>query len=121
MLAAQAPAPWQGRGVAAAVQGDIADQTQTAAAQAVAMIGLTVSDMRRSVDFYTGVLDFTKETDDELAGESVEELLGVFGSRIRVVRLRLGEERLQLTEYLAPRGRPTPGATTAGSSTSPSS
>ena len=107
-LDAQAPAPWQGRGVAAAVRGDVADQSQTAAAQAVAMVGLTVSDMERSVDFYTGVLDFTKETDDELAGEPVEELQGVFGARIRVVRLRLGEERLQLTEYLAPRGRPAP-------------
>ena len=106
--AAQAPAPWQGRGVAAAVQTDVADQSQTAAAQSVAMVGLTVSDMQRSVDFYTSVLDFTKETDDELAGEALEELHGVFGARIRVVRLRLGEERLQLTQYLAPRGRPAP-------------
>jgi catechol 2,3-dioxygenase-like lactoylglutathione lyase family enzyme len=107
-VAAQAPAPWQGRGVAATVESNIADQVQTTPAQSVAMIGLTVSDMRRSVDFYTRVLDFTKETDDELAGEAVEELHGVFGARIRVVRLRLGEELLQLTEYLAPRGRPAP-------------
>jgi catechol 2,3-dioxygenase-like lactoylglutathione lyase family enzyme len=105
---AQAPAPWQGRGVAAAVQGEVEAPYQAVAAQSVAMIGLTVSDMRRSVDFYTSVLDFTKETDDELAGQAVEELHGVFGARIRVVRLRLGEERLQLTEYLAPRGRPAP-------------
>jgi catechol 2,3-dioxygenase-like lactoylglutathione lyase family enzyme len=107
-LLAQAPAPWQGRGVVAAVGGGVADETQTAAAQAVAMVGLTVSAMQQSVDFYTSVLDFTKETDDELAGAGVEELHGVFGARIRVVRLRLGEERLQLTEYLAPRGRPAP-------------
>ncbi len=93
---------------AAQCRRDVAAETQTAAAQAVAMVGLTVSDMQRSVDFYTSVLDFTKETDDELAGDAVEELHGVFGARIRVVRLRLGEERLQLTEYLAPRGRPAP-------------
>ncbi len=107
-LLAQAPAPWQGRGVAAAAQREVEAPSQTTVAQAVAMIGLTVADMQRSVDFYTSVLDFTKETDDELAGEAVEDLHGVFGARIRVVRLRLGEERLQLTEYLAPRGRPAP-------------
>jgi catechol 2,3-dioxygenase-like lactoylglutathione lyase family enzyme len=108
-LLAQAPSPWQGRGVRAAVQDTVEfAPSETVAAQAVAMIGLTVSDMQRSVDFYTRVLDFTKETDDELVGEAVEELQGVFGARIRVVRLRLGEERLQLTEYLAPRGRPAP-------------
>jgi len=71
-------------------------------------VGLTVADMPRSVEFYTTVLNFIQETDDELADAAVEELQGVFGARIRVVRLRLGEERLQLTQYLAPRGRPAP-------------
>ncbi|HWB42805.1 MAG TPA: VOC family protein [Gemmatimonadales bacterium] len=106
-LSAQAPAPWQGRGIATAAA-ETDRREETAAAHAVAMVGLTVSDMQRSVAFYTSVLDFSKETDDELAGRAVEELQGVFGARIRVVRLRLGEERLQLTQYLAPRGRPAP-------------
>ncbi|MCI0403849.1 MAG: VOC family protein, partial [Acidobacteria bacterium] len=30
------------------------------------------------------------------------------GARVRVVRLRLGEEQIELTEFLAPRGRPLP-------------
>jgi catechol 2,3-dioxygenase-like lactoylglutathione lyase family enzyme len=106
--AAQATAPWQGTGIAAAQRSDAVASAETIATRAVAMVGLTVSDMERSVAFYTTVLDFTKETDDELAGISVEDLYGVFGARIRVVRLRLGEERLQLTEFLAPRGRPAP-------------
>jgi catechol 2,3-dioxygenase-like lactoylglutathione lyase family enzyme len=72
------------------------------------MVGLTVSDMDRSIDFYTTVLEFEKVSDDELAGEPYEELLGVFGARTRVVRLRLGLEYLQLTEFFAPRGRPAP-------------
>jgi catechol 2,3-dioxygenase-like lactoylglutathione lyase family enzyme len=72
------------------------------------MVGLTVSDMDRSVEFYTTVLDFAKETDDELAGPAYEQLGGVFGVRLRVVRLRLGGEYLQLTEYLASAGRPAP-------------
>jgi catechol 2,3-dioxygenase-like lactoylglutathione lyase family enzyme len=72
------------------------------------MVGLTVSDMDRSVQFYTTVLDFEKVSDDELLGSAYEDLHGVFGARLRVVRLRLGEEYLQLTEYLAPKGRPAP-------------
>jgi catechol 2,3-dioxygenase-like lactoylglutathione lyase family enzyme len=105
---AQAPAPWQGRGATPRRAAAVEERTETVAAQAVAMVGLTVSGMDRSVAFYTGVLDFVVETDDELTGEWIEALQGVFGARIRVVRLRLGDERLQLTEYLAPRGRPAP-------------
>jgi catechol 2,3-dioxygenase-like lactoylglutathione lyase family enzyme len=74
----------------------------------VPLVGLTVSDMDHSVAFYTRVLDFRKVSDDELAGPAYERLEGVSGVRMRVVRLRLGGEELQLTEYLAPRGRPAP-------------
>lgn len=101
---AQSPQPWAGRG-ARPRPAAMADGAQ---AQAVALVGLTVSDMDRSVEFYTRVLDFTKVTDDELVGEPYEALTGVFGARLRVVRLRLGEEFLQLTEYLASPGRPAP-------------
>ncbi len=79
-----------------------------AAVQAVAMVGFTVSDMDRSIEFYTRVLDFTKVSDDEVLGPAYEKLHGIFGVRLRVVRLRLGEEYLQLTEYLVPKGRTIP-------------
>jgi catechol 2,3-dioxygenase-like lactoylglutathione lyase family enzyme len=72
------------------------------------MVGLTVSDMDSSVAFYTRILDFTKASDDEVAGAPYEALTGVFGVRLRVVRLRLGNEYLQLTQYLASPGRPAP-------------
>ncbi|MGE5323599.1 MAG: VOC family protein [Actinomycetota bacterium] len=75
---------------------------------AVGPIGVTVSDMDRSLDFYTRVLHFSKVSDEEFAGENFEHVKGVFGLRIRVARLQLGEEQLELTEYLAPRGRPVP-------------
>jgi catechol 2,3-dioxygenase-like lactoylglutathione lyase family enzyme len=75
---------------------------------AVGPIGIAVSDVDRSVDFYTRVLHFTKISDDEIAGENVEHVKGVFGSRIRVVRLQLGEEQIELSEFLAPQGRPIP-------------
>jgi catechol 2,3-dioxygenase-like lactoylglutathione lyase family enzyme len=107
-LMAQAPAPWQGAGAVPRHAGIAQARPKAIAAQAVAMVGLTVSDMDRSVAFYTTVLDFVVETDDELAGEPIETLHGVVGARIRVVRLRVGEERLQLTEYLVPKGRSAP-------------
>ena len=78
---------------------------------AVTSVGMTVSDMSRAVRFYTEVLSFEQEYDVELAGRPWEQLHGVFGARVRVVGLRLGGERLELTEYLAPRGRPYPADT----------
>ena len=71
-------------------------------------VGMTVSDMDRSVDFFSTVLSFEKLSDVELAGPDYEHLEGVFGLRMRVVRMRLGDESVELTEYLAPRGRPVP-------------
>src|SRR5262245_6214814 len=71
-------------------------------------IGMTVADMDRSVEFYSKVLSFEKVSDVEVAGEVYEHLQGVFGLRMRVVRMRLGDEFLELTDYLAPVGRPIP-------------
>ena len=71
-------------------------------------IAITVSDMDRAVDFYSHVLTFQKISDVEVAGEDVEHLSGVFGVRIRVVRMKLGDESIELDEYLAPKGRPIP-------------
>jgi catechol 2,3-dioxygenase-like lactoylglutathione lyase family enzyme len=106
-LLAQAPHPWQGNGATpshAAVS--LAEETNPA--RAVAMVGMTVGDMNRSMEFYTGVLDFTTVSDDELGGASFDSLQGLTGTSVRVVRLRLGDEYLQLTQYLSPRGRPAP-------------
>ena len=74
----------------------------------VASVGMTVADMDRSLAFYSNVLSFEKVSDVEVSGEAYERLQGVFGLRLRVVRLRLGDEFIELTEYLTPRGRPIP-------------
>src|SRR5204863_3153721 len=73
---------------------------------AVDSIGLTVSDLGRSVEFYTNVLSFTKVSELEADGAELEHLQGVFGLRVHTTRLRLGDEFIELTEYLAPKGRP---------------
>src|SRR5216110_3985596 len=74
---------------------------------AVESVGMTVSDMDRSMAFYSA-LAFQKISDVEVLGEQYEHLEGVFGARMRIVRMQLGNEYLDLTEYLAPRGPPIP-------------
>jgi catechol 2,3-dioxygenase-like lactoylglutathione lyase family enzyme len=75
---------------------------------AVDVVGLTVSNMDRAVAFYTGVLPFKTVSDEEVSGRQYELLSGLFGARGRVVKLRLGAEQIELTEFLAPKGRPIP-------------
>jgi catechol 2,3-dioxygenase-like lactoylglutathione lyase family enzyme len=76
--------------------------------EAVGAIGITVSDLDRASAFYRDVLGFAPEPEVEVAGDEYEHLQGVFGLRMRVARLRLGDESIELTEYLAPRGRAMP-------------
>jgi catechol 2,3-dioxygenase-like lactoylglutathione lyase family enzyme len=76
--------------------------------KSVDAVGMTVSDMDRSVEFFSKVLSFEKVSDIEVAGSEYERLQGVFGARMKIVRMRLGDEVIELTEYLAPKGRPIP-------------
>jgi catechol 2,3-dioxygenase-like lactoylglutathione lyase family enzyme len=85
-----------------------AASNSTVPVTAVDSVGITVADMSRAVDFYTSVLSFEKMSDVEVSGREYELLSGVFGARMRVVRLRLGDESIELTEFLAPKGRPVP-------------
>jgi catechol 2,3-dioxygenase-like lactoylglutathione lyase family enzyme len=86
----------------------VAGATSAAPVGAVVSVGITVSDLDRSTEFYTRVLGFEKVSEVEVAGADLERLQGVFGARVRIARLKLGEEVVELTEYLAPRGRPIP-------------
>lgn len=85
-----------------------AQQPTAAIAGSVDSVDMTVSDMDRAVEFYSKVLMFEKVSDQEVTGDAYEHLEGVFGLRMHVVRLRLGDEFIELTEYLAPKGRPIP-------------
>ena len=68
----------------------------------VGAIGMTVSDMDRSVAFYSDVLTFKKISDVEVDGDGYDRLWGVFGLRARVVRMQLGEQKLELIQFLSP-------------------
>ncbi len=75
---------------------------------AVTSVGFTVLDLDRETAFFTGVLGFVKRSEFEVAGDEYEHLTGVFGTRARIATLTLGDEVLELTQYLAPEGRPVP-------------
>lgn len=91
------------------VQAPIAQAQQTqSAVVAIDSVGMTVGDMDRSVAFYTTVLSFQKVSDVEVLGTEYEQLQGLFGVRLRVVKLKLGTELIELTEYMTPKGRPIP-------------
>ncbi len=70
--------------------------------QSVAAVGFTVANMDRSVAFYRDVLTFKHVGDVEVDGPEYDQLWGVFGVRARVVRMQLGEQQLELTEFLSP-------------------
>lgn len=75
----------------------------------VLRVGFTVADLDRSVAFFTDVLGFEKTAEQEEAGDAIERETGVFAARVRMARLRLGREEIELAEFLAPStGRPIP-------------
>jgi catechol 2,3-dioxygenase-like lactoylglutathione lyase family enzyme len=75
----------------------------------VQRVGFTVSDLDPVLAFYTQVLPFEIINDYEVLSKPCEKLTGVFGARMRVVTLGLGQEQIQLTQFIAPPGgRPIP-------------
>jgi catechol 2,3-dioxygenase-like lactoylglutathione lyase family enzyme len=74
----------------------------------VGAIGITVKDMNRSVKFYEEVLGFQKVSDNEFSGAAYERLNNLFGLNIRVVKMQLGDEFIELTDYLTSGGRSIP-------------
>ena len=67
----------------------------------VGPIGMVVGSLARAIDFYSDVLGF------ELDGRN-DDNEPDNGARLRCARLRLGDERLVLAEYVQARGRPVP-------------
>lgn len=69
--------------------------------------GVSVSDMDRSIEFYTAVLGLELVLDLDVVGhpglEEVVQMAGVIG---RCVFLDVGETRLELWQYTSPAGQP---------------
>lgn len=69
---------------------------------------LTVADMDRSVAFFEHALEFKKVSERIIVDRNYDYLTGVFGTRVRNVQLRLGDEMIELEQFLSPRGQPIP-------------
>jgi catechol 2,3-dioxygenase-like lactoylglutathione lyase family enzyme len=79
-----------------------------AVVHAVAVVGMTVSDLDRAVAFYTRVLGFEKVGEQRIDDDAIGRLHGVDGARARVAHLRLGDEQIELTQYGMADGRAVP-------------
>jgi catechol 2,3-dioxygenase-like lactoylglutathione lyase family enzyme len=75
-------------------------------AQQVGPVVMTVSDMKRSVDFYTRVLTFHETADFDRSGAVYDCLYGVRNARVHVVDLSLGDESIELLEFTGVSGIP---------------
>ena len=53
-------------------------------------------------------MGFKKISDAEFSGDEYEKLEGIFGLHIRVVRMQLGDEQIEFTDYLTSGGRNIP-------------
>jgi catechol 2,3-dioxygenase-like lactoylglutathione lyase family enzyme len=77
--------------------------------QRVKMIGFTVADVERQADFFTKVLQFEKISDFRVVGAEYDKMQGVFNANMRIIHLKLGEQIVELTQYVSPpTGRPIP-------------
>ena len=74
----------------------------------VGAIGLTVGDLNRELMFYTNTLPFEVVSISEASGREQDALLGLSDVKLRVATLKLGDERITLTEHVGIKGRPIP-------------
>lgn len=77
-------------------------QDRAAGVQRVKTIGFTVADVERESVFFANVLQFEKIADFRVVGTEYDALTGVFNSNMRIVQLKLGEQIIELTQYVSP-------------------
>jgi catechol 2,3-dioxygenase-like lactoylglutathione lyase family enzyme len=76
-------------------------------AQKIQAIGLTVTDLDRSLNFYTKALYF-EVISDITTKENINSSAEINHSRIRIATLKLGDEQIRLMQYLDEKGQPIP-------------
>lgn len=76
--------------------------------QRIRAIGLTVVDADKSKDFYTQALGFELVSDITVTSKDYSDLIGVAEGKIRIITLQLGDELIDLMQYLSIDGKPIP-------------
>lgn len=74
----------------------------------VGPIAMTVQSLERSIPFYRDVLNFNIVSETTLEGTEFDHLVGIFNAKAKIVTMALGDEEIQLVEFLNPQGRPIP-------------
>jgi catechol 2,3-dioxygenase-like lactoylglutathione lyase family enzyme len=74
----------------------------------VGPICITVKEMAPSLNFYTNVLQFKHIGTEDFYGENHEQLFGKFGIHYKIAHLQLGDEYVDLIDYLTGGGRSIP-------------
>jgi catechol 2,3-dioxygenase-like lactoylglutathione lyase family enzyme len=64
----------------------------------------TVSNLERSIAFYTQTLGFRLESRLEVQGPGIEQITGFAGAHLLIAFLSIGDFRLELIQYKAPPG-----------------
>jgi catechol 2,3-dioxygenase-like lactoylglutathione lyase family enzyme len=76
-------------------------------------IGITVSDLSRSIAFYRDLLGFHVAYErGEVTAEYMPRLVGIAGARLKIAGLDIPGLHLDLIEYIAPKGAAVAGSTT---------
>ncbi len=82
--------------------------TVFAGAREIRGFTLTVSNLDNVVTFYEQALGFKKVGERVISDRNFDYLTGVFGTRVRAATLQLGDEKIELEQYVAPGGQPIP-------------
>jgi catechol 2,3-dioxygenase-like lactoylglutathione lyase family enzyme len=71
-------------------------------------VGLTVTDLDRSVSFYAKAFGYTEVMRQEISAAYLGEIVGLPGARVKMAHLRLHDEPhvLELFEYVTPSAAP---------------
>ena len=64
----------------------------------------TVSNVERSVEFYTQIVGMQVERQFEAQGPGIEQIVALPGAHLRIAFVSMGSFRLELIEYAAPQG-----------------
>ncbi len=86
----------------------ISTQTNNVQVQKVRAISSTVSDAERSLLFYTQAFSFKVVADLTIEESYYSKVEGIKPTKIRLVTLQLGDELIELIEYLDLEGKPIP-------------
>ena len=70
-------------------------------------VAISVKDMEKAIAFYRDVIGMEKVFDREFS-EGMAKLIGVEGTRVRIVHMRLGDSVVELFDYKYPPGREPP-------------